>query len=99
MKKIGKLVKEINEELEGAKRYAERYIEYKVDGDSQMANVFREMAQQELQHADNLHSMAVTVIDKIRAVYTPSMEMQEKWDEMHEKYKGCAAEVKRMLSM
>lgn len=99
MKKIGKLVKHIECELNLAGCYAEKYIECRADGDSQMANIYRDMAQNNMSNADGLHNMAVTVIDKIKAVYIPTPEMQEKWDETHRHYVEKATEIKRMLTM
>ena len=99
MKKIQELVDHIDEELEGAKCYAEKYLEYKADGNGAWANRYREMAQDELKHAGYIHEIAVTEIENLRKVYTPPIEMQEKWDEEHKKYVGRSTWIKQMLAM
>ena len=99
MRKIQKLVDGINEELEGAKHYAECYVEKKAAGKTQWANRFHSMAEDELAHAGYLHELAVEEIDNIRTVFKPTEEMQDKWDEAHKHYVACAAWVKQMLAM
>lgn len=99
MKKIGKLVHNIDKELDLAECYAEKYIECKADGDSQMAGIYRELTNNSITNADSLHNIAVAVIERIKTVYMPTAEMQEKWDETHKKYVDKATEIKRMLTM
>lgn len=99
MKKIGKMVNHIHEEICDAKKYAELYIENKADGQMDVANTFKSMAQDELKHSEFWHTLAVAMIEKIRTVYTPPMDMQEKWDKTHQEFIESVAEVKRMLTM
>lgn len=99
MKKIKKLVDQINEELEGAKDYAESYVEYKANGEASLANRFKEMANDELKHANYIHELAVDEIATLGRVYTPPAEMQEEWDKTHVKYVECAAWIKQMLTL
>lgn len=99
MKKIGLLVAEIDEELEGAKNYAERYVALKAEGKSSWANTFKDMAGDELKHASNIHAYAVEEINKLNTVFTPPAEMQEMWDKSHKDYVERAAWVKQMLAM
>ena len=77
MKKIANLVEQIDEELEGAKNYAEAYLDKKAGGDSQWASRFKEMAQDELKHAGFIHDLAMEEIDRLRKVYTPPANMEE----------------------
>lgn len=96
MKMIKKLVNAINEELESAEEYAENYIEDKANGrDSN----FKEMAMDELRHADYIHSIAVEKINNLNGIITPPLEMQQKWDEKHAHYIEKVAEIKRILAM
>lgn len=99
MKKIAKLVHNIDRELKLAECYSEKYIECKTDGDNQMSNTYKDMALDNIEHADTLHNMAVAVIDRIKTVYIPTPDMQAKWDETHQKYVEKATEIRRMLTM
>jgi hypothetical protein len=97
--KIKKLADEIMDELDSAKEYAEKYVEYKANNDTQWAARFNEMAKDELKHAEYLHELVVNMIQKLSTVYTPPQEMQEKWDADHKKYVEKAAWIKQMLSL
>ena len=99
MTKIKKLAEHIEEEICGAKEYAEKYVECKAKGDMQWANRYKEMANDELKHANYLHDKVVTDIEELSKVYTPPVEMQKKWDEDHKKYVEKSAWVKQMLNL
>lgn len=99
MKVIKQLVDKIDEELEGAQEYAEKYVEEKANNDSEWANTFRTMSEDELAHANKIHAYAVREIDKLRQVYQPSQEMLDKWDESHKQYVERAAWIKQMLAL
>lgn len=99
MERIKKLADEMMEEVCGAKEYAERAIMYRVNGESNWSNRFREMANDELKHAGYLHELIVMDVDKLATVYTPPVEMMEKWDADHKKYIEKAAWVRQMLDM
>lgn len=99
MKYIANYVKMIDEELEGAKCYAEKYVEFKAKGDATWANRFKEMANQEIQHSMWLHDLTVSEIEKLREVFVPPAEMLDKWDKAHIEYVEKAAWVKQMLAM
>lgn len=99
MKIIKKFVEAIDEEIEGAKEYAERYVEAKVKNDMQTAARYKEMANDELKHAMYEHEWAVKEIEEISKVYTAPAEMQEVWDKAHKSYVEQVAWIKQMLSM
>lgn len=99
MKKIKDYVDHIKDEVEGAKEYAEKYVECKAKGDMQRANKYREMANDELKHATYIHEWAVAEIAEISRVYKPPVEMQEKWEHEHKKYIEDVALVKTILGM
>lgn len=99
MRRIKELTDQIREELEGAKGYAESYLDFKAAGDSRQAGRFQEMAQDELKHAGYIHDLAVTEIDKLRTVYTPPADMEEAWNLSHKRYIEQAAWVRQMLAM
>jgi hypothetical protein len=56
MKMLEKFMDHISGELEGAMEYAEKYIENKAKGNTMRANVFKEMAGDELRHAE-IHAL------------------------------------------
>lgn len=99
MRHIAKYVEDIDEEIEGAKNYAEKALEAKVKGDMSKANRYKEMANDELKHATYLHEWAVADIGALSKVYTPPVAMQEKWDKAHAEYVEKVAWIKQMLSM
>jgi hypothetical protein len=99
MRSIKKYVEHIEEELEGAKDYAEKYVEAKAAGNTMWAGQFKDMAQDELRHAGVVHSHAVEEIEKLNKVYKPPVEMLEKWEHAHKEYVEKAAWIKQMLSM
>lgn len=94
---IGELTDWIEEEIEGAENYAEKYLEYKVKG-NQWAGKFKQMAGDELQHAMVIHDLAKQEVEKVRAVYTPPEEMLEKWEKCHQKMAKKTEWVKEMLA-
>ena len=99
MRSIKNYVEAIDEELEGAKDYAEKYVERKAKGDMQSANRYKEMANDELKHASYIHEWAVKEIDEISKVYTAPVEMQEAWEKSHKEYVEKTAWIKQMLAM
>lgn len=99
MTKIKKYVEKINDEMCGAKDYAEKYVEFKAKGDMQWANRYKEMAQDELKHANYLHDKAVLEIEEIGKVFKPTQKMQEKWDKSHAEFVEQTAWIKQMLAM
>ena len=99
MRTIKKYVDHIQEEIEGAKEYAEQYVEYKAKSNMHKANKYRDMANDELNHAMNIHEFAVKEIEEISKVYTPPVEMLEKWELAHKKYVEEVAWIKQMLSL
>ena len=99
MKKIQKLADQICEELEGAQEYAECYLDFKAKGSSAWASKYKSMAEDELKHASIIHERAVEEIGQLSKVYTPPVEMEEKWTEVHKTYVQKAAWIKQMLNM
>ena len=99
MKVIKKYVDAIDEELHGAKEYAEKYVEMKAREDIQAATRYKEMANDELKHAMYQHEWAVKEIEMLSKIYVPPVEMQEIWDKQHKEYVEKTAWIKQMLSM
>lgn len=99
MTKIKKLAEHIEEELCGAKEYAEKYVECKAKGDMQWANRYKEMAQDELKHAGYIHDRAIQEIEELNKVFKPTQKMQEKWDKSHAEFVEKTAWIKQMLTL
>ncbi len=97
MRMIKEMVEHIDEEIKGAKEYAEKFIEHKAIGDPR-ASVYRQMAMDELHHAERIHEFAVQDIEKISAVSPPSVEMEERWKHEHKKYVEEVAKIKMILA-
>lgn len=99
MTKIKKLAKHIEEEICGAKDYAEKYVECKAKDNVQWANRYKEMANDELKHADYLHEKAIQEIEELSKVFKPTEEMEESWNKTHRQYVEQVAWIKQMLAM
>lgn len=100
MERIKKFADHIKDEICDAKTYAESYVQAKVDGNSSIANKYKEMATDELKHAGYLHEIVVAEINKIKATgiqYPQNME--ERWQVAHTEYVDKAAWVKQMLTL
>ena len=65
MNKIKKYAKDIEEELESAKCYMEKALEWKAAGNSTRYARYKEMSAQELSHAMTLHEYAVQDIEQL----------------------------------
>jgi hypothetical protein len=99
MRSIKKYVDGIEDEIDGAKEYAECYVEAKARGDMNRANRYKEMSLDELKHAMYQHEWAVAEIDAVSKVYKPPVEMEEAWKRAHKDYVEKVAWVKQMLAM
>lgn len=99
MTKIKKLAEHIEEELCGAKEYAEKYVECKAKGNMQWANRYKEMANDELKHAGYLHEKAIQEIEELSKVFKPTAEMEESWNKTHREHVEHVAWIKQMLTM
>lgn len=99
MKHIKELVERIDEELTDAKYYAEMYVEKKVRNESEYAANYKKMANDELDHATRLHTMAVNEIKEVEKVYQAPESMKESWRKSHAEYVEKTAWIKQMLSL
>ena len=99
MTKIKEMADEIKDELHSAKCYAEEYLSFKAENNTQWATRYKEMALDEIKHAGYIHDRVVMEIENLNKVYTPPQEMMDKWDSDHKKYIEKAAWIKQMLSM
>lgn len=99
MKMIADLITNMDEEIEDAKTYAEKYLEYKAMGNGGWANKYREMSNDELKHTTYIHDKIVEDLGMLKQVYTPPEDMMEKWEKSHKKYVEKVAWIKQMLAM
>lgn len=99
MKRIKKLVDEIKDELCSAKDYAECYVSFKAKNNNTWATRYKEMANDELKHANYLHERVVHDIEELSSVFKPPQAMMEKWEKEHAEYVEQAAWIKQMLYM
>ena len=99
MRKIQDLVDQMSEEIEGAKTYAETYLDYKAKGNSNWAAKYKSMAEDELKHATYIHDRAMEEITELNRVFKPPVEMEQKWTEAHKWYVERVSWVKMMLQM
>lgn len=105
MTKIKKYVNEIAEELDDAKKYMEKALEYKAMGNMSSENMtryntYKVMSTQELEHATKLHEMAVQDIEQLKTVY-PEIpnKMMDAWQKSHADFVEKAAWIKQMQAM
>ena len=98
MKLVHKFIDQIDDELDGAKEYAERYIECRAKGNASRAAKYKEMAGDELRHAGYVYDFAVMDIGEIKKVYPMPIEVEEAWDKAMKHYAECVAMVKHMLT-
>lgn len=98
MKSIDKMIEHIDEEVEGAREYAEKYIECKARGHTARASKYKEMAFDELKHAEIVYAFAEEDIDNIRKVYPLSIDEEERWAHAKKKMHEHIAHIKSYLT-
>mgnify|MGYP003337924644 CR=1 FL=1 len=87
---------QIDEELEGACDYIDCAYAWK-DEDMEWAEMYRNMAKQEMDHMNMLHMMAVREIKKVSG--TPEYEvMKNIYNYLHERLMEKADKVQRKIS-
>ena len=99
MRQIKELAEHIREELSDAEKYAEMSNKYAI-GDAKLAGVYKQIAKQELEHADMEHNEVVRLIKvaKDSGMVIPDV-MQEVWNWEHDEMVKRVAEIKYMLDM
>lgn len=97
MKVIAELVDMIQDELEGAERYALCSMRYKADH-PKLAQRLNELAGVEMQHVRALHTEVERIIDDQRANgVEPPAGMMAVYEYEHERQIKKAAQVKSMI--
>jgi hypothetical protein len=99
MRLIDKMLEQLEDEVEGARDYAEKYVECKARGNMSRANRYKEMAHDELKHATFLKEMDIADIDELKKVYPMTDEEQSLWEHGHKHVNDQMAMVMHILSM
>lgn len=98
MKILHKMLEALEEEVEGAKEYAEKYIENRARGNMTRANKYKEMANDEIKHAEYIMTFNMMDVDEIKRVYTIPEEDEENWNHRHKCLNEQIAITKQMLA-
>jgi ferritin len=98
MKTIDKMIEHIDEEVEGAREYAEKYIECKSRGHTGRAAKYKEMAFDELKHAETVYAFAEEDVENIRKVHPLSVDEEELWAHAKKKMYEHIAHIKSYLT-
>lgn len=98
MRIVDEMVEHIREEIDGAKEYAEKYIESKAIGNTERANAYRQMALDEIRHAEHVRDFAIADVSEMRKVYTFTAEEEASWEHHLKSTMECLGWVKRMIT-
>lgn len=100
MTKIKKYVEGITDELNGAKEYIEKALEYKAMGNADRYNAYKAMSLQELEHGMKLHEFAVQDIEQLKSVYPDiPQKMMDSWEKSHTDFVEKSAWIRQMQAM
>lgn len=99
MKVIHKFIEQMKEELEGARNYAEKYLEHKARGEMAIAKKYAEMAEDELKHATYIKEITTGEVEELKKVYKFPESLDEEWIHAHKHFAECMAITKQMLLM
>ena len=95
---IKELVKQIDEELKDARKYAEKAIKHK-DEHKSLADIYYMLSMEEMKHVGILHGEVVKIIREYqeKSGETPAV-MKAIWDWKHEEHIEEAHEIEMMQS-
>ena len=99
MKKIANLSDHIRDEIEDAEEYIREAMICK-ETDREVADLYCKLAEEELQHMAMLHKQVIRVIDLYRREHgDPPVEMQTRYEVLHEVHVADAAKVRMMIQV
>ena len=94
MDKIRKMRCHLQDEYEGAQKYAEKYIFY-ANSKPEWAEIYAKMAKQEIEHARYLHKMYQESVNEMR--WVPDSALED-WQQCVAEMSNTIALVELMLS-
>ena len=99
MIQIKELVKAMRDELKDAEAYIDKALQYKAS-EKNLADMYKDIAQQEIKHAHMEHDQAVRIIEKVKQTGMKIPEaMQTVWDWEHEELIEHEALIKMKIDM
>ena len=97
MRKISVLSDHIRDEIEDAEEYIREALDCQ-DVDSEVADLYAKLAEEELQHMSYLHKQVVRVIEQYRREHgDPPADMLARYEVLHEVHASDAAKVRLMI--
>ncbi len=96
MRVIKVLSKQIEEELEDSNKYIDSALTYRTQF-PKLAEIYIELANEEIGHAERLHKQIVSLISEIQ-IEIPKF-MQELWEEKHIELITKTAELKTKIEL
>lgn len=98
MKILENMIEELEDEIEGARDYAEKYIDCKARGNAMRATKYKEMAHDELRHFSTLREFFAADVDGIKRVHPLTEEEVSWWEHEHKKLNDKVAMIHHLLS-
>lgn len=98
MKLIKEMICQMKDELSGAEEYAIMALEYQSQK-LQLANLYHQMSQVELQHYASLHEQIMNIIEENQNKKDVPEEMILKWEEKHRKLIAKVAKIQTYINM
>lgn len=97
MKYISMLLEQMDDELDGAREYAQCALHLK-DEDKELADVYASLARTELSHYQQLYNQMTRIMTNYRSEHGDMPhELQEFYDWQRTKTMNCMAEVKVLV--
>lgn len=97
MRHISMLLEQMDDELDGAREYAQCALHLK-DEDKELADVHASLARTELDHYQKLYNQMTRIMTNYRSEHGDmSHELQEFYDWQRTKTMDCMAEVKVLV--
>lgn len=97
MRHVSMLLEQMDDELDGAREYAQCALHLK-DEDRELADIYVSLARTELDHYQKLYNQMTRIMTNYRSEHEDmSHELQEFYDWQRTKTMNCMAEVKVLV--